>query len=268
MPGQGNAEPNVIQGSDGALYGLTQVGGATGHGTLFRLLANGTGYTVIHDFGSVDGGPLTLMQAADGAFYGTSGVFFKIDGNGSNYTILRTFTNEVEGILPLGPLLQASDGELYGTTFFGSTNNNGAIFTMNTNGTALKVLHAFGGGTDSANPVGGLIQGSDGALYGTASGSQGSGIGGTIFKIDTDGNNYKVLHGFTGVPNDGSEPFGSLVESSEGVLYGTTYLGGTGPNGGLGTIFKIGLDGNGYAPQCTISLPTRVQMANDPMPAW
>ncbi len=120
VPGQGNAEPNVIQGSDGAsVCGLTQVGGwLPAMETLFRLLANGTGYTVIHDFGSVDGGPpLPLCRPLTVRFYGTSGVFFKIDGNGSNYTILRTFTNEVEVDPPLGPLLQANDGELYGTTF-------------------------------------------------------------------------------------------------------------------------------------------------------
>ncbi len=156
-----------------------------------------------------------------------------------------------------------------GLPFFGSTNNNGAIFTMNTNGTALEVLHAFGGGTDST-PVkwAARFREVTALLYGTASGSQGSSQRGTIFKIDTDGNNYKVLHGFTGVPNDGSEPFGSLVESSEGVLYGTITRTNQGQTVAWGPFIQ---DWPGWKRLCLsvlLRLTARVQMANDPMPAW
>jgi uncharacterized repeat protein (TIGR03803 family) len=252
-PGSGTPQQQfVMQGNDGKLYGTTTKGGATGNGTIFRLNANGTGYTVIHDSGNSDAGPTSLIQGNDGVFYGGAGtVVFKIDGSGSNYTVLHSFNANTDGVDLLGPLVQANNGLLYGTALSGGTNFNGTIFSLTTNGTAFNVLHLFTGGDDGGHPMAGLIQGSDGALYGSTTdfGTNGPvefGAGGTLFKIDIDGNNYQVLHRFsvfTLSPNDGSSPFSALVEGSGGILYGTTFGGGN----GRGTIFKIGLGGNGYA---------------------
>ena len=247
-PSLGLPEPRVIQGSDGHLYGTTPSGGAFGQGTIFRLNPNGTSYTVIHDFDS-DGGPANIMQASDGAFYGAGSTIFRIDGNGNNYTALHFLDGNTEGYSPYGTLLQANDGALYGTTCAGGgTNNGGSLFTIKTNGTGFKVLHTFGN-NEGARPLGSLIQGSDGALYGTTSqnGTNGNLSGsGAIFKINTDGNNYQILHVFAGGSNDGSLPIGSLVEGANHVLYGTTYSGGNGNT--YGTIYKIGFDGSSYAP--------------------
>ncbi len=245
-PGSGIPNPSVLQGSDGQLYGTTPAGGQLGQGTVFKLNPNGTGYTIIHDFSN--GTPGGLIQGADGSLYGAgTSAIFKLDPSGSNYTVLHTLTNDTDGNGVLGTLLQASDGTLYGTTIIGGTNGNGTVFAINTNDAGFNVLHAFGPG-EGAFSSAGLIQGSDGALYGTTSSTNLSPLeGGIIFKINTDGGNFRVLHTFTGAPNDGSAPLAPLVEGSPGVLYGTTLAGAPVKGNIAGSVFKIGLDGSSYA---------------------
>ena len=251
-PGTGFAYTYVTEGSDGRLYGTVPSGGAFGYGAVFRLNANGSGYTVIHDFTSItESSPASLMQARDGAFYGAGNSIFKVNADGGNYSVLYHFTNGLDGGTALGVLQQGADGTLYGTSFVGGTNGFGTIFSVTTNGANFKVLHAFALG-DGANPVAGLIQGSDGALYGTTSNSGTNGFassGGTIFKLDTNGNNFQVLHTFTGSPSDGDVALSGLVEGLGKFLYGTTYLGGNSGGGfSFGIIFRIGMDGSGYNP--------------------
>ena len=239
-PGQGYLTPSLVQGSDGILYGTTVGGGTNNAGTFFRLNPNGTGYTVLRNFPNSDGSPANLIQGSDGMFYGAGNSVFKIDANGSNYTVLHYFSASSDGFAP-GGLTQGRDGVLYGTTFLGGTNGNGALFSVDTNGASFKVLHTFQS-TEGANSAAALFQGSDGALYGTLSDYATVGTG-AIFKINTNGDNFMILHKFAGAPNDGSNPLGSLAEGTNQVLYGTTYVGGK----TSGTIFKIGLDGGNYA---------------------
>jgi len=239
-PGVGYTTPSVLQGADGMLYGTTPKGGTNNYGTYFKLSPNGTGYTILHNFDSDDSSPANLIQGSDNMFYGAGNRIFKIDANGGNYTILYTFTNGADGFDPMG-LTQGRDGVLYGITYLGGTNGNGTVFSMDTNGTSFKVLHSFAS-TGGENPASPLLQGSDGALYGVTS-DYVIGTPGTIFKINTNGDGFTVLHTFTGAPNDGSIPLGSLVEGVGQVLYGTAYSGGK----TYGTIFKIGMDGSGYA---------------------
>lgn len=238
----GSPEAIVFPAGDGALYGTTPIGGSNGSGTIFTLHVNGSGYRILHDFSVTDSGPGTLIQGNDGALYGAGATIFRMNTDGGGYTVLHSFVNE-DGSAPLGRLLQGNDGALYGTTYSkGTTNDVGTVFKINTNGTGFKVLHTFSDPGDGLNPVSGVIQGSDGALYGTTT------IGGTankgiVFKINTDGGGYAILHSFAGPPADGSGSLGELVQGLGGVLYGTTFAGGNKDNG---TIFKIGLDGNGY----------------------
>jgi uncharacterized repeat protein (TIGR03803 family) len=239
-PGQGYLTPSVVQGNDGVLYGTTPGGGTNNSGTFFKLNPNGTGYTVLRNFPSTDGSPGNLIQGSDGLLYGAGNSVFKVDINGSNYTVLHSFTDIADGFAPAG-LVQGRDGVLYGTTFLGGTNGNGTLFSVDTNGASFKVLHTFQN-TEAANSAAGLIQGSDGALYGTLSDYATAGAG-AIFKVNSNGDNFMIMHKFAGGPNDGSNPLGSLVEGTNQVLYGTAYAGGR----TLGTIFKIGLDGSNYA---------------------
>lgn len=151
-------------------------------------------------------------------------------------TNLHSFRVPVIGANPKGALLQASDGNLYGTTTAGGTNTGGTVFKISGNGTVIS-LYSFTGSNDGATPHGGLIQASDGNLYGT---TVAGGINnyGTVFKISTNGALYS-LYSFTG-GNDGAEPYGGLVRASDGNLYGTTSDGGTNE---YGTVFKISTNG-------------------------
>jgi uncharacterized repeat protein (TIGR03803 family) len=140
--------------------------------------------------------PNGLVEGSGGYFYGTTqyggsnsenGTVFKISTNGA-LTRLYSFTNGIDGANPLAGLVQTTDGDFYGTTPYGGSNGEGTVFKINTNGT-LTTLHAFGSVTnasgvalDGANPVGELVQGSDGYFYGTTEGGGVDGMG-TVFRL-------------------------------------------------------------------------------------
>jgi uncharacterized repeat protein (TIGR03803 family) len=185
------------------------------------------------------GGPYgSLIQASDGDLYGMTlgggandaGAVFKINPAGTE-TLLHSFDG-TDGQNPFGNLVQASDGNFYGMTETG-TGNAGTIFKMTPSGT-VTVLHSFSGGADGANPYGTLIQARDGNFYGVTS-YGGAGAAGTVFEI-TPAGTETILHSFTGQPTDGGAPYGSLVQGSDGNLYGMTLVGGANNDG---TVFKI-----------------------------
>ncbi|MGH9364816.1 MAG: choice-of-anchor tandem repeat GloVer-containing protein, partial [Thermoanaerobaculia bacterium] len=163
--------------------------------------------------------------------YPGCGTIFKINTSGSTFTTLHSFAGS-DGTLPWAGLIQATDGNLYGTTLFGGASNHGTIFKIDTSGTLFATLHSFTS-TDGAGPYGGLIQGTDGNLYGTTAGGGASGYG-TIFKIDTSGTTFTTLHSFAG--SDGANPYAGLLQATDGNLYGTASAGGSGEGG---VVFRI-----------------------------
>ncbi len=224
--------------------------------TIFRVLAGHgqqIGETVLHHFdpASNDGGsPYSgVIEGGDGMLYGTTwgggtnaaGTVFRMSRDGASYTILHHFGSTADGSTPFASLVQANDGFLYGTTFYGGTNANGTIFKINTNGQNYSVLYRFTNSPDGANPYAGLIQGTDGMLYGTAQ-TGGYNLG-TVFKINPNGTGYATLHTFTNFGGDGMVPFGGLVQTTNGLLYGTTSQGGSGI---LGTVYALNTNGSGY----------------------
>lgn len=259
VAGDGQTPMALVQGSDGALYGTTSDGGTNKTGTTYKINKDGTGYQVLHNFGSLvaDGAnpQAGLVEGTDGFLYGTTffggsndlGTIYKLKKDGSGYSILRHFSpSGGDGQDPDTALLQGRDGVLYGTTFFGGTNDTGTVFKVNTNGTGYLVLRSFSGlASDGQNPDATLSQGSDSALYGTTY-SGGTNGAGTIFKLNTNGSptSYSVLHTFTSTGGDGQKPLSALLEARDGLLYGTTYSGGS---NGLGTVFILNKDGTGYA---------------------
>lgn len=190
---------SLVLGSDNALYGTTIVGGSVSStgGTLFTINLDGSGYKTLHNFSSTD----------------TTG---------------RGFSTPP---YPLLTVAHGADGALYGTTFGGGTNGDGAVFKINADGSSYTVIHSF----DAADgyPTS-LIQGRDGELYGTGEEA--------VFRLDPSGSNYTVLHLFTNNP-DGNAAFGKLTQAADGTFYGTTFFGGT---NGSGTLYKFNADGNGY----------------------
>jgi uncharacterized repeat protein (TIGR03803 family) len=218
--------------------------------TLYRFTGGTDGYEpsgVIHDRdGNLYG---VTIQGGDLNCYSGSGcgTVFKIAADGTK-TTLYAFHLGSDGAQPVGRLLHDSAGNLFGTTQFGGSYNEGIVFKLSPEG-ILKVLHAFSGGTDGGGPGSvRLISDKSGNLYGTA-GSGGdpnclpSNGCGVVFKL-TPAGKETVLHAFHG-GSDGAYPAGGVYRDEEGNLYGTTVEGGGSANCnyGCGTIFKIATDG-------------------------
>ena len=183
-----------------------------------------------------------LVMDADGNLYGTTfdggdfdaGTVFKVRPNGVQ-TVLYSFTGGKDGGFPTGDLiLETDNGGLVGTTEAGGDHNVGTIFTVDRNGGGETVDYSFTGGSDGANPVGGLIEDGSFNLYGTTKNDGDAGFG-TVFELVAFGGGMKLLHTFA-AGGDGANPEGSLVLDADGNLYGTT-LGGGALN--QGTVFKF-----------------------------
>jgi uncharacterized repeat protein (TIGR03803 family) len=230
----------VIQGSDGAFYGTTQVGGASNLGTVFRIDAAGA-LTTLHSFVGTDGSEPSAGLLLDGGyFYGTAwsggandlGTVFRMDASGS-LTTLHSFSGS-DGSNPYCPLIKASDGNFYGTTH-GWVTSFGSVFRMDAAGN-LTNLHSFTD-NDGAHPFNGVVEGSDGNFYGET--WTGDGARGVVFRMDSSGV-LTVIHQFFGPPDGGGAGPG-LFGGSDGKIYGVTWLGGA--NGEFGTIFRVDTDG-------------------------
>ena len=167
----------MVQATDGNFYGADE-GGANGDGTVFKITPTGT-LTTFHNFDGGDGvTPNALVQASDGNFYGTTqlgangGTFFKITPTGI-LTTLYSFCSQTDctdGAVPEAAVVQASDGNFYGTTSDGGPNicgtfYCGTIFKITPSGT-LTTLHSFDG-TDGYDPYAALVQATNGMFYGT-----------------------------------------------------------------------------------------------------
>jgi uncharacterized repeat protein (TIGR03803 family) len=238
----GNPGSPPIEGIDGNFYGTTAIGGSPGsNGTIYRVSRSGA-FAIIHSFGyaTPDGSPNpALTQGKDGYIYGITryggtqgqGTIFRFATSGS-YKTLFSFDG-IHGNNPFGELLQASDGNFYGTSSYGGASGAGVLFKITPGGT-LTVLHNFASYTDGSNQVGGLMQATDGYLYGTndLGGTEGWGV---LFRISTSGA-FTILHNFFW--DSGASPQVTLLQHTNGKIYGDTAVGGVN-NGGDGTFFSF-----------------------------
>ena len=256
-----NPEGSLLQGKDGKLYGMTSKGGSSanggslGYGVIFRINTDGTGYAIMQNFNNDNGAypQGSLIQGRDGKLYGMTltggntgyGVIFSINTDDTGFTVLQNF-NSTNGASPFSSLLQGADGKLYGMTSGGGGSDKGVIFSMNIDGTGYNILQNFNG-TNGYFPYGSLLQGNDGKLYGMTQ-QGGSSKYGIIFNTNTDGTGYNILQNFDGT--NGYFPQGSLIQGTDGKLYGMTYKGGRSIEGSYGYsngfIFSINADGTGY----------------------
>jgi uncharacterized repeat protein (TIGR03803 family) len=267
----------MIQGSDGNFYGTTRQGGAHSGaysgGVVYQITSSGT-LNVLYNFCALaecqDGSEpfAALVEGADGNFYGTThnggalgfcgdgcGTVFKITPQGS-LTTLYSFCSQTacaDGNDPYQGLVQGADGNFYGVTSSGGITTPstcqpyggcGTIFKISSQGnfTTIYSFCSQPNCSDGFEPYENLMQANGGNLYGMAAG--GAYGGGIIFKIDSTGV-VSTLHSFCALPNclDGRAPT-SLVQGSDGNLYGTTDIGGTGApcyssTYSCGTVFKI-----------------------------
>ncbi len=243
--------------SDGNLYGTTAQGGlaVSNAGTIFHIAPNGTLSPNFYDLAPPSLPSTTLVPYIDGNLYGTT-LLGGTDGFGSVFKIstsqafhnLSGFT-QTNGESP-SSLVLARDGNFYGTTTAGGSgtgcnrNGCGTVFRL-TPGGAITTLYNFCSGKcrDGSAPAS-LLQGSDGNLYGVATGGGHSLVDGTIFRISLTGQ-LTTIYRFCSQARctDGLAPQ-SLIQGSDGNLYGATAGGGDlncnpGPGGGCGTIFEL-----------------------------
>ena len=285
----------LVQATNGNFYGVDSQGTGQGTGSVFEMTPSGaisTLYSFVYPSGTISGlYPWAgLIQGSDGGFYGTTygggnlsctpfgygvpaygpydyapeeyigcGTVFRIDISG-NLTILYSFSGQSDGNFPQASLIQGRDGNFYGTTSGGGAFSMGTVFQLDATTDNLKVLHSFSL-SDGQSPVAGLLQGTDGYLYGTAacelcSSATGNPHTGEVFKLDTQGNTFTILHTFSGL--DGSFPVAPLIQDADGTFYGTTWAGGDLTCGpyywdalypypelpGCGTVFRMDAAGN------------------------
>jgi uncharacterized repeat protein (TIGR03803 family) len=281
----GNNEgwPNGLIQSSETFYGTAEDRIGFDGGMVFKFNSDGTDFTTLHTFSRVSGGPDPVPYTnSDGAYpsglivfnnrlYGSTegggssgnGTLFSLDTDGTGFSKLHSFTatrtnssgfsTNSDGAFPSAGLL-LSGNTLYGMASGGGTSGHGTVFTVNTDGTAFRVLHSFTEFISYTNSDGGIIySNSDGAfpstlivssnsLYGTTWSGGGSG-GGTVFKVNTDGTGFTNLHSFTaGNTNlDGAHPAGLVLSGT--ILYGTAQYGGTAGNG---TVFSVKTDVSGF----------------------
>jgi uncharacterized repeat protein (TIGR03803 family) len=254
-----NPNAGLVQTTSGNLYGTTRMGGTNGWGTVFEITPGGK-LTTLYNFCVESGCPTGalpnggLVQATNGYLYGTTfqygggdkfGTVFKIT-LGGKLTTLHSFAGEpTDGAEPDAGLVQATNGDLYGTTYAGGTTveggtiGGGTVFKITPGGTPTT-LHSFCSQSDEcpdgAEPDAGLVQAANGNLYGTTSqgGLYGTGPG-TVFQITPSGT-LTTLYRFCDISGCGAHPQAALVQGTNGNLYGTTEQGGA---HGYGTVFQI-----------------------------
>jgi uncharacterized repeat protein (TIGR03803 family) len=268
---------------NGTFYGTTTVGGLTGAGV--RDSGHFAGYGAVFGVSKVSGkyaetyqypfhnGPADganpnagVVIDASGNIYGTttfggsasSGAVFKLaplPSGGFAESLIYSFKGlkKKDGADPYAQLLMDSSGALYGTTANGGASacsgGCGTVFKLTPTGSTFTetLLHVFQGTNDGHNPYAGLVADASGALYGTTV-QGGTADDGVAFKLTPSKATYTetVMHSFAG-GSDGAELLSPLALGPNGVLYGTTYNGGsTTCGGGCGTAFALTPSGSGY----------------------
>jgi uncharacterized repeat protein (TIGR03803 family) len=237
-------------GTDGSFYGTNQDGGpeggncgSPGCGQVYKVSPAGV-ETILHSFANSGDGsdPFSApIEAANGVFYGTTptennlsnSTVYTITPSGA-FTTIHTFTG-ADGQNVTAPLVQGTNGDFYGDTVAGGSSSDGVIFKMTPSG-GVTVLHNFAG-TDGSAAYYALIQADDGNFYGTTyrGGSIGNGV---VFKI-TPGGDYSVVHNLNLSNGDGDGPSSSLIQASNGLLYGVT---GSVNSGNYGTIYSVDIN--------------------------
>lgn len=255
--------PNGLILSGNTLYGTTWQGGTNdnSYGTIFAINTDGTKFTSLYSFndggsGSYPNGNLilsgnTLYGSTRGVNSTAYGTVFEANTNGTNFTSLPSLLNFYE-TFPVGALVLAGNN-LYGMQEYGGSSGNGAVFSINTNGLSYTNLYNFTAigysspghatNSDGAYPCAGLIL-SGSTLYG-ATASGGTNANGTLFAVDTNGSNFRILHTFSpivsGTNNDGATPNYLILSSN--TIYGTAGGGGISVNG---TVFSINTNGANF----------------------
>lgn len=229
----------LVIGKSGALFGTTNLCGAYGYGTIFKI-DNAGQFTLLHSFsaGTSDGASPyrgTLAMDKSGNLYGLtagggayrSGVLYKLSESGK-FTVLHTFNGMSDGCTPYGSVLRDRSGNLYGTTYGCGTNGVGVLWKVSKTGKE-SILHTFVySPSDGCNPQDGVARDLKGNLYGVA--GCGANKYGVLYELSAGGR-FTLLRSFD--ESDGGYPGGEVLRTSSGTMLGTSSEGGTGNNGAV-----------------------------------
>jgi uncharacterized repeat protein (TIGR03803 family) len=235
------------------LYGSTEQGGSFHSGVVFKMNPDGTGYQVLYSLTDPDGsfGNLSFYNnQVYGLTHGgqitggqSNGTIYRLNTDGSSFQQIHRFSS-ANGYAPPGSLVQASDGNLYGTTTYGGSGySNGVAFKIKTDGTGYTPVAWLDDEPAAGNSQGSIMQASNGSFYGTNK-TSGPTWSGSIYKLAVSPLSYQQFYPFCPAPGCGNYPTGSLLQASDGYLYGTST--GSGQTGTYGTVFRINTDGSGY----------------------
>lgn len=195
---------DLAEDNSGILYGAAYYSIA-GSGTIFKMNKDGSNYTVVKSFNTVGdfmNPPTGVIISGDylygiGSYGGSQnkGGIFRVRKDGTSYEILHEF-NGADGEYPTAIPIIASNGKLYGTTTSGGNDGQGVAFRIDIDGNNFTVLKHFSQTTDGGYPLGGVIQASDGLIYGSCAFSGIAPYGGLVYKMNQDGSNFTVLETF------------------------------------------------------------------------
>jgi uncharacterized repeat protein (TIGR03803 family) len=233
--------------SNGKMYGTANNGGTYNFGTFFSFDPTNNSFAKLVDFDITNGryplgnaieyaGKLYATTTSGGAF--GSGEIFSYDLTSGTFTVEHSF-NFTDGFGPFGSLI-VYNSLLYGMAFGGGTTGYGTIFSFNPQTSSLTTLHTFSQTDGSAPYTSNLLLAGNGLFYGMTSQGGANNLG-VIFSFNPAGNIFTKLHDFTVLT--GATPNGSLMQASDGKLYGTTYNGG---NNNVGTIFSYDIGNSLY----------------------
>ena len=165
------------------------------------------------------------------------GTLFNYDVSVHTYNLVHNFNGSTDGGMPQGALIKANNGLLYGMAQVGGAYGYGTLFSYSIPSHQLTTLHDFGNGTDGAYPYGTLLQASNGIIYGLTGSGGTHNNKGTLFSYNLITNTYTTLYNF-GDRFDGISPTGSLIQGTDGLLYGCTAYGGV---NGEGLLFSYNI---------------------------
>jgi len=251
--GPGNA---VAIDSHENLYGDAPDGGAHGLGVVYQLSFHRTQWQikVLHAWtGGNDGGigslgPLLVDSAGDifgvteiGGLHQAGTAFKLVPGpnNTFSFSVIYQFKGSPDAGSPYGGLIADAQGDLFGTTYFGGTSGNGAVYELMPRSTgryAERVLYSFSGGGDGGNPTSTLVFDAAGDLFGTTDAGGGSCGCGVVFKIDHVTGMESAVHTFGSTGSDGQSPLYGLTPDASGNLFTSTVGGGS---FGQGVVFGM-----------------------------
>jgi uncharacterized repeat protein (TIGR03803 family) len=236
-------EGKLVEADNGRLYGMTWRGGTKSTGVLFELDPETDTFTKKIDFNGVENGSTpsgSLVKAENGKLYGKTaeggkynfGVLFEWDPATGTFTKKLDFRGTEDGRFPIGTLIQAKNGNLYGTTVYGGLYEKGILFKLDPSTDAFTKILDFNGTDNGSAPTGYMIEADNGSLYGlTLRGDAGYDSlhpnfeNGVLFEFNPTTETLEKKVDFNGFEK-GSGPAESLVKANNGKLYGMTGSGG------------------------------------------